>query len=98
MDLRLTQERVSNRYNATMPAAQALSRKTLHLLRHAKSSWKEPGLDDHERPAAPSCLAISVRVPARPSRRSLIQPRALPMESVMTSPQMVIPLQLIDGA
>jgi len=25
----------------------------LHLLRHAKSSWDEPGLDDHERPLAP---------------------------------------------
>jgi phosphohistidine phosphatase len=24
--------------------------KTLYLLRHAKSSWKNPGLDDHERP------------------------------------------------
>src|SRR6266446_4550680 len=24
--------------------------KTLHLLRHAKSSWKDPGLDDHDRP------------------------------------------------
>lgn len=24
--------------------------KTLHLLRHAKSSWKDPTLDDHERP------------------------------------------------
>ena len=24
--------------------------KTLHLLRHAKSSWSEPGLPDHERP------------------------------------------------
>jgi phosphohistidine phosphatase len=24
--------------------------KTLLLLRHAKSSWKEPGLDDHDRP------------------------------------------------
>lgn len=24
--------------------------KTLHLLRHAKSSWKPVGLDDHERP------------------------------------------------
>jgi len=23
---------------------------TLHLLRHAKSSWKTPGLDDHDRP------------------------------------------------
>ncbi|MGH9865697.1 MAG: SixA phosphatase family protein [Candidatus Acidiferrales bacterium] len=24
--------------------------KTLHLLRHAKSSWKDPNLDDHDRP------------------------------------------------
>ena len=24
--------------------------KTLHLLRHAKSSWKHPELDDHDRP------------------------------------------------
>jgi len=26
--------------------------KQLHLLRHAKSSWDEPGLSDHERPLA----------------------------------------------
>jgi phosphohistidine phosphatase len=26
---------------------------TLYVLRHAKSSWKEPGLEDHERPLAP---------------------------------------------
>lgn len=26
--------------------------KTLHLLRHAKSSWDEPGLEDHDRPLA----------------------------------------------
>jgi phosphohistidine phosphatase len=26
---------------------------TLYLLRHAKSSWDEPGLADHERPLAP---------------------------------------------
>jgi phosphohistidine phosphatase len=26
--------------------------KTLHLLRHAKSSWEHPELDDHERPLA----------------------------------------------
>jgi phosphohistidine phosphatase len=25
----------------------------LHLLRHAKSSWDEPGLEDHDRPLAP---------------------------------------------
>jgi phosphohistidine phosphatase len=27
--------------------------KTLHLLRHAKSSWDDPALDDHDRPLAP---------------------------------------------
>lgn len=27
--------------------------KTLLLLRHAKSSWKEAGVDDHERPLSP---------------------------------------------
>lgn len=26
--------------------------KTVHLLRHAKSSWKDPALDDHDRPLA----------------------------------------------
>src|SRR5271166_6291051 len=27
-----------------------MAMKTLHLLRHAKSSWKDPNLDDHDRP------------------------------------------------
>lgn len=27
--------------------------KTLYLLRHGKSSWDDPGLDDHDRPLAP---------------------------------------------
>ena len=30
-----------------------LTRRQLYVLRHAKSSWDEPGLDDHERPLAP---------------------------------------------
>jgi phosphohistidine phosphatase len=28
-------------------------RKQLYVLRHAKSSWDEPGIDDHDRPLAP---------------------------------------------
>src|ERR1700722_16689039 len=28
-------------------------RRQLYVLRHAKSSWDEPGLDDHDRPLAP---------------------------------------------
>jgi phosphohistidine phosphatase len=31
----------------------ASARRQLQLLRHAKSSWAEPGLDDHARPLAP---------------------------------------------
>jgi phosphohistidine phosphatase len=27
--------------------------RTLYVLRHAKSSWDDPGLDDHDRPLAP---------------------------------------------
>jgi len=27
--------------------------RTLYVLRHAKSSWEDPGLDDHSRPLAP---------------------------------------------
>jgi phosphohistidine phosphatase len=30
-----------------------MSAKQLFVLRHAKSSWEDPGLDDHERPLAP---------------------------------------------
>lgn len=34
----------------------------LWLLRHAKSSWDEPGLDDHDRPLAPRGLDAAARV------------------------------------
>jgi phosphohistidine phosphatase len=30
-----------------------MATKQLFVLRHAKSSWEDPGLDDHERPLAP---------------------------------------------
>jgi len=30
-----------------------MSQKQLFVLRHAKSSWDDPGLDDHDRPLAP---------------------------------------------
>jgi phosphohistidine phosphatase len=32
---------------------RAVSQRTLYLLRHAKSSWDDPALPDHERPLAP---------------------------------------------
>ena len=30
-----------------------MTERRLYLLRHAKSSWKEPGIPDHDRPLAP---------------------------------------------
>ena len=33
-----------------------MTRRRLYLLRHAKSSWDEPGLADHDRPLAPRGL------------------------------------------
>jgi phosphohistidine phosphatase len=38
--------------------------KRLHLLRHAKSSWDDPRLDDHERPLAPRGRSAGLRVAA----------------------------------
>ena len=34
----------------------------LHLLRHAKSSWDDPALDDHERPLAPRGRKAAERI------------------------------------
>jgi phosphohistidine phosphatase len=36
--------------------------KQLHILRHAKSSWEEPDLADHERPLAPRGEKAAVRI------------------------------------
>jgi phosphohistidine phosphatase len=36
--------------------------KRLHILRHAKSSWDDPDLPDHERPLAPRGEKAAVRI------------------------------------
>lgn len=36
--------------------------KTLHLLRHGKSSWDDAALDDHDRPLAPRGIKAAARV------------------------------------
>ncbi len=45
----------------------------LFILRHAKSSWDDPGLDDHERPLAPRGRR-AVKLLAEHMRSSGIQP------------------------
>ena len=36
--------------------------RTLHLLRHAKSSWDDAGLPDHDRPLAPRGIRAAARM------------------------------------
>ncbi|HZO76843.1 MAG TPA: histidine phosphatase family protein [Solirubrobacteraceae bacterium] len=45
----------------------------LYVLRHAKSSWKEPGLEDHERPLAPRGRKAAATL-ARHLRQAGIEP------------------------
>jgi phosphohistidine phosphatase len=50
--------------------------KRLHILRHAKSSWDDPDLADHERPLAPRGERAAVRI-AEHVRREGIAPELL---------------------
>jgi phosphohistidine phosphatase len=50
-----------------------MTAKQLFVLRHAKSSWDDPGLDDHERPLAPRGLR-AVKVVAEHLRTNGIEP------------------------
>ena len=50
-----------------------MAAKRLFLLRHAKSSWDDPGLDDHDRPLAPRGLRASALI-ADHVRQSGIRP------------------------
>lgn len=47
--------------------------RSLFVLRHAKSSWDQPGLDDHDRPLAPRGVRASELLSAH-LRREQIQP------------------------
>jgi phosphohistidine phosphatase len=51
-------------------------RRRLYVLRHAKSSWDEPGLDDHDRPLAPrgrdAAKAMAAHVRAQAIRPELV--------------------------
>lgn len=45
---------------------------SLMILRHAKSAWDEPGLDDHDRPLAPRGLEAARRMGAELERLALV--------------------------
>lgn len=49
----------------------------LMLLRHAKSDWRDPGLDDHDRPLAPRGIAAARAMGQEIARRNLVPSRVL---------------------
>jgi phosphohistidine phosphatase len=51
--------------------------KTIFLLRHAKSSWDEPNLDDYERPLAPRGIKAAPRIGKFMARQGWIPERVL---------------------
>lgn len=51
---------------------EATSLRELWLLRHAKSAWDVPGLEDHERDLAPRGLAAAPRVGRRMAKSGLV--------------------------
>jgi phosphohistidine phosphatase len=58
--------------------------KTLLLMRHGKSSWKQPDLDDHERPLAKRGLRDSRRMGEMMLERELIPQTILCSSAVRT--------------
>jgi len=51
--------------------------KTVYLLRHAKSSWDHPDIDDYQRPLAPRGLKAAPRLGRHMAREELIPERVL---------------------
>lgn len=58
--------------------------KTLLLLRHAKSSWDDPGLADHDRPLAPRGRRASALIAGYLRKRSISPARVLCSSSSRT--------------
>jgi phosphohistidine phosphatase len=46
--------------------------KTLHLLRHAKSSWDDPALDDHDRPLSKRGRAVAKAMAEHMERAKIV--------------------------
>jgi len=65
--------------------------KTVLLLRHAKSAWSDPRLDDHERPAQPTRRAGG-QGDGRTYRPSGTPPRSDPVLNAMRTRQTLAPL------
>jgi phosphohistidine phosphatase len=65
--------------------------KTLHLLRHAKSSWKDPALDDHERPLSKRGRETAKMIGAY-LRREKIRPDIVVCSTAVRARQTLAPI------
>jgi phosphohistidine phosphatase len=65
--------------------------KSLHLLRHAKSSWKDPGLNDHDRPLSKRGRQAA-KMMAAYLRRSKIAPDLVICSTAMRAQQTLGPI------
>ncbi len=65
--------------------------KTLHLLRHAKSSWKDSALDDHERPLSKRGRETAKMIGAY-LRREKIRPDMMVCSSAVRARQTLAPI------
>src|ERR1700730_16542785 len=65
--------------------------KSLHLLRHAKSSWKDPGLNDHDRPLSKRGRQTA-KMMAAYLRRAKIAPDLVICSTAMRARQTLNPI------
>jgi phosphohistidine phosphatase len=65
--------------------------KSLHLLRHAKSSWKDPGLNDHDRPLSKRGRQTAKMIAAY-LRRAKIAPGLVICSTAMRARQTLDPI------
>lgn len=65
--------------------------KTLYLLRHAKSSWKDPGLADHERPLNKRGRAAAKAV-AKYMKRAKIAPDIVLCSTAVRAKETLAPI------
>src|SRR5258705_13680819 len=68
-----------------------MAMKFLHLLRHAKSSWKDPGLNDHDRPLSKRGRQTA-KMMAAYLRRAKIAPDLVICSTAMRAQQTLDPI------
>ncbi len=77
--------------------AEGASVKTLHLLRHAKSSWDDPSLDDHDRPLATRGRKAAGLVASHIARQGISIDRILCSSAVRARQTLELVLPVLDG-